>query len=111
MGFFDLVNRLRGEDVLQKLAEETAAACIDEVWKRVVGRIINMRVLEARGYVRARSIRVIRVAVDRQIGSQSSLVRMQRSRLIDQTVNVVIAMVMPRLVEAKQVEPSLSRAA
>ena len=111
MGFFDLVNRLRGEDVLQKLAEETAAGCFDEVWKRVVGRIINMRVLEARGYVRARSIRVIRVAVDRQIGSQSPLVRMQRSRLIDQTVNVVIAMVMPRLVEAKQSEPILSRAA
>ena len=111
MGFFDLVNRLRGEDKLQKIAEETASGCIDEVWDRVEGRIRNLQVMEARGYIRARSIRVIRVAVDRQIQSQPAIIRMQRSRLINESVNVVIGMVMPRMVEARQNAIPLTRAA
>ncbi|MDE0734947.1 MAG: hypothetical protein OSB47_03935 [Pirellulaceae bacterium] len=111
MGLLDLVNHLRGEDGVQKLAETTAVHCIDEVWERVVGRIINMRVLEARGYIRARGIRVIRASVDRQISSQSALIRMQRSRLINQAVDIVIGMVMPRLAAAQQTAPPLARAA
>ena len=111
MGLLDLVKRMRGEDGLQKLAEKTAQLCIDEVWHRVVGRIINMRILEARGYIRARGIRVIRAAVDRQISSQPALIRMQRSRLINQSVEVVIGLVMPRLAAAQQAPAALSRAA
>ena len=111
MGLLDLVKRMRGEDGLQKLAEKTAELCIDEVWHRVVGRIINMRILEARGYIRARGIRVIRAAVDRQISSQPALIRMQRSRLINQSVEVVIGLVMPRLAAAQQAPAALSRAA
>ena len=111
MGLLDVVNRLRGEDGVQKLAETTAVHCIDEVWERVVGRIINMRVLEARGYIRARGIRVIRASVDRQISSQPALIRMQRTRLINQSVEVVIGLVMPRLAAAQQAPATLSRAA
>ena len=107
MGLLDVVNRLRGEDGVRKLAETTAVHCIDEVWDRVVGRIINMRVLEARGYIRARGIRVIRASVDRQISSQPTLIRMQRSRLINQAVDIVIGMVMPRLAAAQQTAPPL----
>ena len=106
MGLLDVVNRLRGEDGVRKLAETTAVHCIDEVWDRVVGRIINMRVLEARGYIRARGIRVIRASVDRQISSQPALIRMQRSRLINQAVDIVIGMA-----AAQQTAPPLARAA
>ena len=94
MGLLDLVKRMRGENGLQKLAEQTAELCIDEVWQRVAGRIMNMRVLEARGYIRARGIRVIRAAVERQISAQPALIRMQRSRLINQSVEVVIGLVL-----------------
>ena len=111
MGLLDLVKRMRGEDGLQKLAAQTAELCIDEVWQRVVGRIINMRILEARGYIRARGIRVVRAAVDRQISSQPALIRMQRTRLINQSVEVVIGLVMPRLAAAQQAPATLSRAA
>ena len=111
MGLLDLVKRMRGEDGLQKLAAQTAELCIDEVWQRVVGRIINMRILEARGYIRARGIRVIRAAVDQQISSQPALIRMQRTRLINQSVEVVIGLVMPRLAAAQQAPAPLSRAA
>ena len=111
MGLLDLVKRMRGEDGLQKLATQTAELCIDEVWQRVVGRIINMRILEARGYIRARGIRVIRAAVDRQISAQPALIRMQRTRLINQSVEVVIGLVMPRLAAAQQAPAPLSRAA
>ena len=111
MGLLDLVKRMRGDDGLQKLATQTAELCIDEVWQRVVGRIINMRILEARGYIRARGIRVIRAAVDRQLSAQPALIRMQRTRLINQSVEVVIGLVMPRLAAAQQVPAPLARAA
>ena len=111
MGLLDLVKRMRGENGLQKLAEQTAELCIDEVWQRVAGRIMNMRVLEARGYIRARGIRVVRAAVDREFSAQPALIRMQRTRLINQSVEVVIGLVMPRLAAAQQAPAPLSRAA
>ena len=111
MGLMGLVNRLRGEASVREVAEKTAQLCIDEVWDRVVGRVGNMRILEARGYIRARGIRVIRATVDRQINDQPALIRVQRARLINQSVDIVIGLVMPRLAALQQEARPLARAA
>ncbi|NIL96217.1 MAG: hypothetical protein GTO26_02485 [Planctomycetales bacterium] len=65
--FFDLIRQRKTFRRIAPLIREFSQQCQADVWDRVRERIFGMDLFEARGYVRARAIKVVRRYVDGQL--------------------------------------------
>lgn len=74
-----LRNWLIGPD-MAGIAEQIAQRVRTEVWRRVEHRVRGLRLAEARGYVRVKTARVVREAVDQTVRSNAGI---QPGRQID----------------------------
>lgn len=71
MMFWDFVaSNLRGESRVLEMADGIVDRIFDRAWKLMMGRIVDLPVGEARGYVQARAGLLLRDEVLAQCGSQ-----------------------------------------
>jgi len=96
MRFWDTVKRrVQPETTLIEVAEQLAERCFERVWQRVRGHLATLSAAEARGYIRARGILVLRPAVGEAV-EQRSFSQAEGAALYALTVQAVSQRVQAR---------------
>lgn len=96
-----LVNR-RSAKQMAGLAAEIAERSHSDVWQRVAHRATAMRLVEARGYVRARAARVIHHHVHEALETRPEIDDARREELISLATEVVISAIARELLHLPQ---------
>jgi hypothetical protein len=99
IGFFmlsvsEVVARLLGSERVSALAERVAGRSRMGVWQRVLHQISTLGPIEARGYLRARGIAVVRDETRRLIEQEGAVAPAQRVEIEERAMEQLIEMVM-----------------
>jgi hypothetical protein len=83
---------------LQTLAESLAEQALQAVTQRSLVRASNMRLAEARGYIRARAAAVIHEGVDRELEKRPAGHARHRDEIVERATEAVINLTLRELV-------------
>ena len=102
MGLLSYFADRRSARQLAGLAAEIAQRSHGDVWQRVAHRATAMRLVEARGYVRARAARVIHHHVHAALETRPEIDDSRREELISLATEVVISAIARELLHLPQ---------
>lgn len=89
MGFFDVLRGSSAPRQAAELAQHVARRSCAGVWSRIEGRVLQMSVPEARGYIRAHSAEIVAVQTVRSGVAphrQSLVVELAREAVVETLV-------------------------
>ena len=89
----DVLARFTGSDRLTDMAERVAGRSRLGVWQRVMDRIPTLPPAEARGYLRARGISVVREETARLIEQEGRKIAAHRGQIEDAAMQLLIEMI------------------
>jgi hypothetical protein len=101
----EVLSQIVGADRLAELAERVAGRSRLGVWQRVVDRLPSLGPTEARGYLRARAIAVVRAETTRLAEQEGSIVTRRRSDIEETALTLLINMISSQLSQ-RTVRPS-----
>jgi hypothetical protein len=93
------------------LAAEAARRCETAVWQHVGARASTMPLAEARGYVRARSARIVRRQVDLVVLSRPELSATTHARINEDALELAVVRAVEVMRTRRTIQPALRRAA
>ena len=105
-----LISQISGTNQLQTLAQSVASHSLESVWYRVRMRLPTLGVNEARGYVRARAIAIIRSQIDEFV-SDGTIAERFRDRVARIASELVVQGTMDRFAAAPLRTSAARRAA
>jgi hypothetical protein len=105
-----LISRWLTSDRVTDLAERVAGRGRLAVWQRVMHRLPTLGPTEARGYLRARAVAVIREETDRLIEQEGAWVARHRGPIEDTALEMLIQTILAQL-DHSRLQAGLSRAA
>jgi hypothetical protein len=112
MGFWNFLSRRRNARKAARLAAEVANRSVAPVLGRVKRRAATMRVSEARGYVRARSLEIVHRELAVLQKGQEKLEPALQTEIVGQACEAVVTRVMAELRSVpKAASPEQRRAA
>jgi hypothetical protein len=89
----EVVSQLLGSDRIAEMAERVAGRSRMGVWQRVMNRLGSLGPTEARGYLRARGIAVVREETSRLIEQEGTAVAGRRTEIEDTAMQLMINMI------------------
>lgn len=89
----DVLAHLLGTDRITEMAERVAGRSRLGVWQRVVDRVQTLAPAEARGYIRARGISVIRDETARLVEQEGRKVAGRRAEIEGAAMQLLIEMI------------------
>ena len=89
-GLSQLVNRWLGSDRINELAERVAGRSRMQVWQRVADRLPQLGPTEARGYLRARAIGIVRDEAGRLAEQEGGSVPRLRGQIENAALELLI---------------------
>jgi len=89
----DVVSQLLGSDRITELAERVAGRSRMGVWQRVMHRLTSLGPTEARGYLRARGISVVREETSRLIEQEGPALAGRRTEIEETAMHLLITMI------------------
>ena len=92
-----LIARWLGTDRIADFAERVAGRSRLAVWQRVLERLPTLGPTEARGYLRARAVSVIREETDRLVEQEGPRVAQHRQRIEEAALDALIQMILEQL--------------
>ena len=101
----DVLSQLLGSDHLTEMAERIAGRSRLGVWQRVMHCLPALSPTEARGYLRARAIAVVREETTRLVEQEGSAVTRRRVEIEETALNLLINMISSQLSQ-RSVRPS-----
>jgi len=93
----EVLSQILGSDRLAEMAERVAGRSRLGVWQRVVHRLPSLGPTEARGYLRARAIAVVREETLRLVEQEGSSVARRRADIEETALNLLINMISSQL--------------
>jgi len=94
-----------------RLANEIAQRCRVDAWSRIERRATGMRLAEARGYMRSRAAEIIHREVDQALACQNVTDGLNREELVNQTTDLLVALLFRELLHVPARYRPLRRAA
>ena len=101
----EVLSQFLGADRLAEMAERVAGRSRMGVWQRVVRQLASLGPTEARGYLRARAVAVVREETSRLIEQEGSVVARRRAEIEETALNLLINMISSQLSQ-RNVRPS-----
>jgi hypothetical protein len=92
-----LIARWLGTDRVTDFAERVAGRSRLAVWQRVMNRLPTLGPTEARGYLRARAVAVIREETDRLVEQDGAWVARHRVQIEESALEMLIQMILAQL--------------
>src|SRR5262245_16225555 len=89
----EVLSHILGSDRLAELAERVAGRSRMGVWQRVMHRLPSLGPTEARGYLRARAIAVVREETSRLTEQEGSIIARRRAEIEDTALNLLVNMI------------------
>lgn len=89
----DVVSQLLGSDRISEMAERVAGRSRMGVWQRVMHRLHSLGPTEARGYLRARGITVVREETARLIEQEGTAIAGRRTEIEETAMHLLINMI------------------
>jgi hypothetical protein len=108
-GISNLVNRWLGSDRIAEMAERVAGRSRLQVWQRVVERLPQLGPTEARGYLRARAIGIVREETARLAAQEGGSIARLSAQIEAAALDLLIKSIAGQLQQRRQV--GLRRAA
>ena len=105
-----LISRWLGTDRVTDLAERVAGRSRLAVWQRVLHRLPTLGPTEARGYLRARAVTVVREETDRLVAQEGAWVARHRQPIEEAALNTLIQMILAQL-DQRQLQAGTRQAA
>jgi hypothetical protein len=93
----EVLSQILGSGRLAELAERVAGRSRLGVWQRVMHRLPSLGPTEARGYLRARAISVVREETSRLVEQEGSVVARRRADIEETALNLLITMISSQL--------------
>ena len=93
----EVVAQYIGSDRVSEMAERVAGRSRLGVWQRVTDRLPALPPAEARGYLRARGISVVREQTSRLIEQEGHKIASFRSRIEESAMQLLIEMISAQL--------------
>jgi hypothetical protein len=93
----EVLSHLLGSDRIGELAERVAGRSRMGVWQRVVNRLPTLGPTEARGYLRARAIAVVREETLRLVELEGGPFAHRRAEIEETALNLLINMISSQL--------------
>jgi len=103
--FSDVLSQFLGSNHLAEMAERVAGRSRLGVWQRVVHRLPSLGPTEARGYLRARAISVVREETSRLVEQEGAAVARRQSEIEETALNLLISLISSQLSQ-RNVRPS-----
>ncbi len=94
MAWWDTLSSLLGERRVRIEAARIAQVLRDPLWERVEHRAAQMTVCEARGYVRAKAVALVRAEVNRALRLERGLGEWARSPLTHEATEEAVELVL-----------------
>lgn len=92
-----LISRWLGSDRVTDLAERVAGRSRLGVWQRVVDRLPTLGRAEARGYLRARAVAVVREETDRLVEQEGGWVAHHRQAIEETALQGLVQTILAQL--------------
>jgi hypothetical protein len=89
----EVVSQLLGSDRIAEMAERVAGRSRMGVWQRVMHRLTSLGPTEARGYLRARGITVVREETSRLIEQEGAVAAGRRNEIEETAMQLLINMI------------------
>jgi hypothetical protein len=89
----EVLSQILGSDRLAEMAERVAGRSRLGVWQRVMHRLPSLGPTEARGYLRARAISVVREETSRLVEQEGSAVARRRTDIEESALNLLVTMI------------------
>ena len=105
-----LIQRLTGEAKLKAVAENVATSCATIVWSKVNHRVHDMTTPQARGYVRGRAGRTVKVQLEQAL-LRNGIAASRRAKVSELAMQSLIGMMLERKHERQLVPTVVRRAA
>ena len=105
-----LVQKLRGEARLKEVAENVAESCANIVCNKIAHRVHQMTSPQARGYVRGRAGRTVKVQLEQAL-VRNGIHELRRTKLMDLAMNSLIGSMLERKHEQQRVPAVIRKAA
>ena len=104
-----LIQKLTGDAQLKEVAEKIAQSSASIVWTKVAHRVDGMTMPQARGYVRGRAGRTVKVQLEQAL-VKHGIHEARRTKVLDYAMNSLIATILDRKHE-QQLVPTITRRA
>jgi hypothetical protein len=89
----EVVSHLLGSDRITEFAERVAGRSRMGVWQRVMDRLTSLGPTEARGYLRARGISVVRHETSQLIEQEGAALAGRRVEIEEAAMQLLISMI------------------
>lgn len=99
MTVYEVVSQLLGSNRIAEMAERIAGRSRMGVWQRVMHRLNSLGPTEARGYLRARGINVVREETSRLIEQEGSAVAGRRAEIEETAMHLLINMISSQMTQ------------
>lgn len=96
------LDRLLGHDRLAALSERVASRSRLQVWQRVSGRVHTLSPIEARGYLRARGIGVVRSEIAHLINQDGAAVAAHQAKIEETAMQLLIEWISAQAQQSRQ---------
>src|SRR5262245_50719535 len=93
----ELLSQVLGSDRITEMAERVAGRSRMGVWQRVMQRLASLGPTEARGYLRARAIAVVREETSRLVEQEGAAMARRRDQIEETAMNILINMISSQL--------------
>jgi hypothetical protein len=110
LGLSDVLQQWLGSDRITTLAERVAGRSRMGVWQRVVHRLPTLGPTEARGYLRARAMTIVRKETSRLIEQEGSALDSWRIEIEETAIHLLIGMIAAQIAHPR-VHGAIRRAA
>jgi hypothetical protein len=97
-----LISRWLSSDRVTDLAERVAGRSRLAVWQRVLHRLPTLGPTEARGYLRARAVAVVREETDRLVEQEGAWVARHHGQIEDAALHLLIQVILAQLDHSRQ---------
>ena len=106
----DLIQRLTGEAKLKAVAESVANSCATIVWNKVNHRVHDMTTAQAKGYVRGRAGRSVKIQLEQAL-LRYGIAASRRPKVLELAMQSLIGTMLERKHERQLVPAVIRRAA
>jgi hypothetical protein len=89
----EVLSQILGSDRFAEMAERVAGRSRLGVWQRVMHRLPSLGPTEARGYLRARAIAIVREETSRLVEQEGSVIARRRADIEESALNLLITMI------------------
>jgi hypothetical protein len=100
-GALELLGRWLGKDRLAAMAERVAGRSRMAAWQRVQDRLATLGPTEARGYVRARSMLIVKQETALLIEQEGAAIAQRRGQIEEAAAGLLVDMITAQIVQPR----------